>query len=146
MPSLDRWLLIPESPVFCSLTFAPLTSNAPPQLFLSLLLLAASMPCKSLSHQGPDWCCSGQGCKVSYWETDCISEGEISDSLWFAQSSISFCLCSAKRWCVYHTDIPTCSDAAQGNHLSLWHFFGQTHTCKLCLIHLRGPYQLIKIL
>lgn len=29
MPSLDRWLLLPESPVFWSLTFAPLTSNVP---------------------------------------------------------------------------------------------------------------------
>lgn len=63
-----------ESPSFCSLTFAPLTSNTL-QLFISPPTLAASVLCKSLSHRRPDWCSSR---RVSDGETGCISEGETS--------------------------------------------------------------------
>lgn len=63
-----------ESPSFCSLTFAPLTSNTL-QLFISPPTLAASVLCKSLSHRRPDWCSSG---RVSDGETGCISGGETS--------------------------------------------------------------------
>lgn len=120
LPSLDGWLLTLQVLYFAVSLFAPITSNTL-QLFLSLPLLAASIPCKSLSHRGPDWCCSGQGCKVSNWETGRISEGETSDILWFSQFSESFCLCLAKYWCVYLTAIPTCSHAFHGNHLSPCH-------------------------
>lgn len=127
------------SSLFCSFTFAPLSSNAL-QLFLSLPLLAASIPCKSLSHQGPDWCSSGQGCKVSNWETDCISEGETSVILCMPSLKCLFASTLTNADVFISSAIPTCSDAAYGSNLSLWYFLTY---CLLCLIPLGGSYQLI---
>lgn len=127
------------SPLFCSHTFAPLTSNNL-QLFISLPLLADSIPRKSLSHQGPDWCCSGQGCEVTNWETDCISKGEKSGILWFAQMSIfllyqmlmclSHCYSHLQWYCSWECAWDLCH----------WYFFGSHTHANICLISLMGPY------
>lgn len=108
-----------------SLTFAPLTSNTL-QPFLSLALMESCIPCKSLSHQGPEGCCSGPGSKVGNWETGCKSEWH------FVLCPVFHLFLSlpCQRWCVYLTIIPTCSDATHGNHLSPWYFLRQKYTCK----------------
>lgn len=74
------------SSLFCSLTFARLTSNTI-HLFLSIwqpLYPVNPYLTGVLTDQG-----SGQGCKVNR-ETDYISECKKSDILWFAQCSIFF--------------------------------------------------------
>lgn len=126
LAKLGKVITSPVSPLLWCLTFALLPSDAL-QLFLSLPLLAAPISCKSLSHQGPDWCCSGHGCKVGNWDTDCISKCGESDIF---LTLISLCLCFAKCWCVYPTNISTCSDAARWSYVSLIFFWAGTHICK----------------
>lgn len=146
-PRMEKVISSPVSLLFCCFTFGPLTSNALQQLLFFRLLLAVSIPCKSLSHQGLDGCSTRHGCTGSNWEMGFVCEVETNDILCFAQSLFFFWLYFAECWCVYLSAIPTCGDAACGNHLSRW-FLQQTLTCTClpCFISLMGLYKLIKIL